>query len=116
MALLKEQERLCRELGDKAGLSASLGNQANILYGRGQPDAAMALMRQAEQLFRELGDPNGLAISLTNQAGMLTPRDPRRALLLMEEAYELAVTHGLLQLASQIKPFLDDVRARVGGH
>ncbi len=35
MALYKEQERLCRELGKKAGLQFSLGTQANILHARG---------------------------------------------------------------------------------
>jgi len=31
MALLKEQERLCRELGEPHGLSTSLANQAMLL-------------------------------------------------------------------------------------
>lgn len=35
MTLPKEQERLCRELGDKSGLQHTLGNQAVILRARG---------------------------------------------------------------------------------
>ena len=38
MALHKEEERLCRELDDKHGLLMSLGNQAVILYYRGDLD------------------------------------------------------------------------------
>jgi hypothetical protein len=33
MALYKEQERICRELGNPEGLSISLANQANLLKG-----------------------------------------------------------------------------------
>ena len=46
MALHKEQERICRELGDLAGVSGSLNNQAVILRTRGDLDSAMALHKQ----------------------------------------------------------------------
>ena len=36
MALLREQERICRELGHRAGLAISLGNQALILQRAGR--------------------------------------------------------------------------------
>ena len=35
MELIKEQERICRELGNKGGLQRTLGNQALILRARG---------------------------------------------------------------------------------
>ena len=42
MALHKEQERICRQLGNLDSLQISLCNQAGILYARGQLDQAMA--------------------------------------------------------------------------
>ena len=71
MALCKEQERICRELGNKDGLQACLGNQAVILYARGDLDGAMALMKEQERLCRELGNKDGLQASLGNQALIL---------------------------------------------
>ena len=90
----------------------SLGNQAVILYARGDLDGAMALLKEEERICRQLGDPAGLAISLANQASLLglTMGRPREALPLAEEAYRLASQHGLTALAEQIRPFLDRLR------
>ena len=74
MALYKERERLCREIGNKQGLSTSLGNQADILYSRGDLDSAMALYKESERLYRELGQKLGLLASLGNQALILCSR------------------------------------------
>ena len=71
MALSKEQERICREIGDVAGLAGlgqALKHQSAILYGRGELDQAMALMKDQERIFRELGYKNGLKEALLNQA------------------------------------------------
>ncbi len=115
MALTKEQERLARELGDRAGIAASLSNQAVIVQMRGDLYEAMALHQKAERLYRELGMPYGLAMSLGNQALILAQSDPREALAAAEEAYDLAVSHGgLRELAGQIEPLLDQLRAVVG--
>jgi hypothetical protein len=46
LALLKEQERLCQELGDKQGLSNALGMQAVILRDWGRLDEALALLKE----------------------------------------------------------------------
>jgi tetratricopeptide (TPR) repeat protein len=86
MALHKEQERICRELGIKAGLQASLGNQANILYARGDLDGAMALLKEKERICRELGNKAGLQASLGNQAAILDARgDLDGAMALLKE-------------------------------
>jgi hypothetical protein len=47
MALHKEEERIYRELGDKAGLQASLNNQAHILNQLGNLEEAMELYLEA---------------------------------------------------------------------
>jgi tetratricopeptide (TPR) repeat protein len=112
MGLHKEQERLCRELGNKEGLSSSLGNQAAILQARGDLDGAMALYREQERICRDLGNVEGLAFSLANQAHLIafSRRRPSEALPLAEEAYRIATRHGLTGLAKQIEPILEKVR------
>ena len=46
MALLKEQERICRQLGNPRGLATSLANQASIQARRSQLREAVALAEQ----------------------------------------------------------------------
>ena len=76
MALLKEQERICRELGgNKDGLAISLGNQALILG--------------------------------------LRKNQPRSALPLADEAYQLATGCGYVSLARQIEPIRAEIRQRL---
>jgi tetratricopeptide (TPR) repeat protein len=71
MKLLKEQEWICRELGNIDGIQASLGNQANILYAWGRLDEAMKLHKEEEGICRELGNKDGLSASLCNQGVIL---------------------------------------------
>jgi hypothetical protein len=74
MALRKEQEHLCRELGDKQGLQGTLGNQGVILQARRDMDGAMVLHKEQERLCRELGNRRDLSISLGNQALIFSAR------------------------------------------
>jgi tetratricopeptide (TPR) repeat protein len=74
MALHKEQEKICRQLGNLDGLQASLGNQALILKDRGDLDGAMALHKEEEKICRQLGNLAGLQASLGNQALILQDR------------------------------------------
>ena len=112
MALMKEVECICRELGNKGGLQVSLGNQALILRAREDLNGAMALLKEQERLCRELGDARGLAISLANQADLLASarHRPQEALPLAEEALRIASRHGLAPLAGQIEAILNEVR------
>ena len=68
---MKEAEQLFRRLGDRAGLQASLGNQAVILQAWGRLEEALGLLKQGEAICRELGDRAGLSASLGNQAVIL---------------------------------------------
>jgi tetratricopeptide (TPR) repeat protein len=116
MALHREQERICRQLGNLDSLQASLGNQANILYDRSQLDEAMALYKEAERICRQLGNPSGLATWLANQAIVQAQRSQfREAIALAEQALETAQSHGLAALAKQIQPILARIRSQAAG-
>ncbi|MDD5189217.1 MAG: tetratricopeptide repeat protein, partial [Methanoregula sp.] len=111
MKLHKEEERICRELGNINGLQACLGNQALILKARGDLHGAMKLFKEKERICRELGNVNGLAISLINQALILAQQNRHQeALSYAEEAYRLASGHGYTALAKQILPILEKIR------
>ena len=69
MALNKEAERICKELGNKNGLAHAIGNQANILYARGELDEAMRLLKEQEQICRNLGKKKR-AVGLPRQPGI----------------------------------------------
>jgi tetratricopeptide (TPR) repeat protein len=74
MKLYKETERICREIGNIAGLPATIGNQALILFTRGDLDGAMALHKEEERICRVSGDLDSLGRSLGNQARILRIR------------------------------------------
>jgi hypothetical protein len=78
----------------------------------GDQDRATALQKQEEAIWRELGNVNGLAFSLANQAVLLAQNlaKPQQALPVAEEAHRLANDHGLVGLACQIDPILNEVR------
>lgn len=104
MALYKEVERICRDIGNVYSLQISLGNPALILQARGDLDGAMALLKEQERICRELDNVEGLAISLMNQANIRRQQgDQKAASVLITEAYNLAAGHGYTALAQQIK-------------
>lgn len=71
MHFLKEQERICREMGNKAQLQISLGNQALILREWGRSEEAFKLLKELEDSYRESGNQYGLQLALGNQALIL---------------------------------------------
>jgi hypothetical protein len=111
MELLKEQERICRELGNKHGLQASLGNQALIHKDWGELEKAMELHKEKERICRELELKEGLAYSLVNKASMMAHKlsRPEEGLPLAKEALEIAEQHGYKALADQIRPILKGI-------
>ena len=59
MVLLKKQETISEELGDRARVQRSYGNQALILTDWGRLEEGMALLKKEEALCHELGDRGG---------------------------------------------------------
>lgn len=110
--LLKQQEQLCQELGDKDGLSVSLGNQALIRSHLGQTDLALELRKREEALCRELGDRAGLAMCLANQAQIqrrLMPPDLVEARRLLTEAVRIVTEIGMPREREQFQRALDEI-------
>ena len=110
----REQQAICQESENKSGLAAAMSNRAGILAGQGQPGQAMAEYKGAEDLFREMGNPYGIALCLINRAALLDHvygRD-REALEALQEAYGLAMTNGLTDLAQKAQPMIEDLLRR----
>jgi hypothetical protein len=108
MKLYKEEERICRELGNVDSLQRSLGEQAVILHARGDLKGAMELHKKQERICRELSNVEGLAHSLAQQAVVLALQNHLpEALAAAEEAYRLASGHGYAALANQILPIVE---------
>jgi tetratricopeptide (TPR) repeat protein len=63
-----------RQSGERHHLQAWLGEQALILYDRGDLDGALALDKEEELICRELGHRAGVAASLVDQANILQTR------------------------------------------
>ncbi len=77
MALLKKQEAICEELGDRAGLARSLTNQALIHAAQRDLDEACRLKREALHIFRELKMPREAEIAQRHLAAFnCPPADP----------------------------------------
>jgi tetratricopeptide (TPR) repeat protein len=75
-----------RDAGDVNNLQATLGDQANILYARGDLDEATALYKEQERICRQLGKLDGLQRTLGNQALILADRgDLDGAMVLLKE-------------------------------
>lgn len=63
----KRAQAMCRELGNKQEFSTNLGNQAAILYARGDLDGAMEFHKQEEAICRELDNKHGLQEALVTR-------------------------------------------------
>jgi hypothetical protein len=111
LAIYKEQERICREIGKKLGLGDSLGNQALIFQERGNLDSALSMLKEVEGIFRDLDHPHGLSTALSNQA-LLLSRDPKHraeAHQLANEALAIATRHGYRQLIPHFQRIRDSI-------
>jgi hypothetical protein len=107
MALHKEEERICRQLGNLDSLSNSLGNQAIILKAWGKLEEAMDLHKEEEGICRKLGNIEGLCICWVNQGAIYGKMgQPAKHIALLEDALALAHEHKLLRLAAQIEAIL----------
>ena len=79
-----------QDVADLDELAKSLGNQAHILWRRGEVEHAMQLYQQQERIFRELGNKDGYARSLSNQACIHQSRgDLQRAFQLGRQGEQL---------------------------
>lgn len=68
--LYQQSLKIDKELGDKSGMSHSLGQQGNLAYLTGQYDEARKLYQQSLKFFLKLGDKRNVS-RLLHQLGML---------------------------------------------
>ena len=69
--LLKKQEAICEELGNKDGMPRTCGNQALMLQAWGHLEEAMELHKKEQAICEELGDKDDLQACYGNQALIL---------------------------------------------
>lgn len=100
MTLVKEQEGICRELGDKVGLAMSWTIQASILDRREDWDGVLALLRKAEHIYRDLGNKFELAVTLGKQIRLV---DYDQFDLVVDEAMEICRSCGYTNLQDAIE-------------
>ena len=116
-ALLKKQEEICLELGNKDSLQISYGNQAIILQDWGRLDEAMALLNKKEEICLELGNKESLAYCYCNwgllareQGDQITEKQKLNAAL--EIFTELKVPRE----RDAVKKELEKTEAKATGH
>lgn len=72
--LMSQLVRHFRMSGDWVNLAGAIGNQANLLYARGELDGAMTLYEEAEAICGRIGDNNGRQRALGNRALIMHTR------------------------------------------
>jgi predicted ATPase/class 3 adenylate cyclase len=83
----EESLAVYRELGDRRGIAASLGNLGNVTSEQGDFTSARALHEESLAIRRELGDQSGIAVSLNNLGNVaLDQGDSPAARALYEES------------------------------
>jgi len=85
-ALHEEGLAISRELGNRSGIAASLGNLGNVAVNQGDYPAARALHEESLAIRRKLGDRFGIAVRLNNLGNVaLAQGDYAAAMALHEE-------------------------------
>ena len=111
LSLFEEQAQICRAMDSKDSLHLSLGSQAAVLKELGRADEAMDLLKEQEQICRELRIPKELATALVARAEVLI-QDPMHragAIPILEEAQDLAQTHGYTQLLQWVEKLRNEL-------
>jgi len=114
LELYRQQEQLCRELGDKVGCWKCLNEQGIIVFTQGRFDLAMGFFKEVEQIALELQDYAGLAMSLANQAEVIGLRlnQASEGLAKAHEAHRIAIEHGLKDML----PGIEDIIQKIQQH
>jgi hypothetical protein len=73
--MYKEQEQICRQLGNLDHLQRCLGSQAYILRKKNNLDEALVALREKNQICRQLGRTSGLVWCLGQEAIILNARN-----------------------------------------
>jgi CHAT domain-containing protein/tetratricopeptide (TPR) repeat protein len=100
-ALLEEAGRLSREIGDKAGLSGTMTNLANLMPEDENP-RKIEILTEVIALKRAIGDRFGEAVALANLAAALRAvGEPGAAATAWEQSLAISRDGGFFDSASQ---------------
>jgi tetratricopeptide (TPR) repeat protein len=78
MALYKQQEAICLELGNKYGLQKTYGNQALILINQDRLNEALVLLQKSETICIELGLKKDLGYCYWQRASLAHTQGDRQ--------------------------------------
>ena len=107
MELLKEEEKHCREEGDKRELARTLGVQARILGDWDRFEEAIELLIEEEKICNELNDKEGEARSLFNQSLLICEKGHEKCLPMLNKALEVARESGSREIIDHISNVIE---------
>jgi tetratricopeptide (TPR) repeat protein len=119
--LIERSLALCRDVGDREGIAASLDCLGMMARERGDDAQAETLHQESLTLYRALDDPDGMASALGELGYLLTGQgDYERAGALLDEALALCrqqqnamgVAH-ILWLLGRVRDALEDYPAAI---
>lgn len=107
--IFNKQEQLCRQYGAKVLLYNCLITKGLLMMALGDSTGAVLIYKDAERVSRITGNHYGLAMSLLRQAEVVYLEQPADALLLLNEAKELATKFGLSDIMMRIDALKDRI-------
>jgi tetratricopeptide (TPR) repeat protein len=112
LSLHREEESISCEIGDFNALQASFGNQALVYINLNQIEVAVDLLKRQQKICCDIGYKEDLVNSYYNEALLLLQNSgsPDEVLLIIEQAYKVAVENDLKSIAGEIEPFLIHVK------
>lgn len=111
--MLAEQESICRETGDWAGLTQAVGNRAIVQRHTGDLPGALASLDEQLRLAQQTGNAQGVLIATANRGEILglLGRVPE-ALDALNWARQTAARYGMAPMVQQLDQLIAGLRNR----
>lgn len=114
LALLKEQEPLCRAQNDRQRLLTCFTGQGSACMALKNWEGALYAYKGWEQIYREANVPEGLISALNNQAIVLVNIGRlKEALDVAVEAHALATAQGRPDQAQKFATIIEKIKSRI---
>jgi tetratricopeptide (TPR) repeat protein len=109
--------KICEEIGDKSGISASLNGMGQIYFSHKQYNKSIEYFNKSLKLSEELGDKSGISASLNNLGKIyLINNETQKALSCAQRAYNLTKETGYVQDIKSAAKLLEEIYAKQGNY